>query len=186
VGDPGSVPDVVCREQCEEKKRNMSLMLTLALDCDLTRGYLVQFSTCGSGRIFWPVGATNGQHVISHTEASPQPTIHASVVLTMEMLAEFLTRLRDTPEGGGSLLDRCSILCTSELSDGRIHSNTEYPLLIAGRGNGRLRGGIHYRSTTRENTSKAVLTALQGAGVPLDSWGVAEGQTTQIISDLMT
>ena len=104
----------------------------------------------------------------------------------MEQLAVFLRTLRDTPEGDGNLLDRCSILCTTELSDGRTHSNLEFPILIAGGGNGRLRGGVHYRDTDYENASTAVLTALHGAGVELESWGVDEGRTTRVFSELLT
>ena len=82
------------------------------------------------------------------------------------------------------LLERCSILCTSELSDGLTHRNDEFPILIAGKGNGRLKGGVHYRSYTDENASKAVLTALRGAGVPAAGWGIDEGYTSASLSDL--
>ena len=95
----------------------------------------------------------------------PQPTVAAATVFTMEQLGVFLRRLRDTPEAGGNLLDRCSILCTSELADGWTHSNKDFPLLIAGRGDGRLRGGVHWRSGNDRSTSDAVLTALRG-GMP--------------------
>ena len=124
-------------------------------------------------------------HLLCHTEAQPQPTVHAGVTFTMEQLAAFLRVLRDTPEGDASLLDRCSLLVTSELSDGSLHTNTEFPLLIAGGGNGRLRPGRHVRSATRRNTSDAVLTALRGAGVALPSWGVAEGWTDQPVDELL-
>ena len=164
----------------------MSDLLALALACDLTRVFSIQFSTCGSGVVMWQVGATNGLHGVCHEEALPQPTVAAATVFTMEQLAVFLRTLRDTPEGDGNLLDRCSILCTTELSDGRTHSNLEFPILIAGGGNGRLRGGVHYRDTDYENASTAVLTALHGAGVELESWGVDEGRTTRIFSELLT
>ena len=154
-------------EPIDEKNVVMSDLLALALACDLTRVFSIQFSTCGSGVVMWQVGATNGLHGVCHEEALPQPTVAAATVFTMEQLAVFLRTLRDTPEGDGNLLDRCSILCTTELSDGRTHSNLEFPILIAGGGNGRLRGGVHYRDTDYENASTAVLTALHGAGVEL-------------------
>lgn len=171
-------------EPIEEKNAVQSELLTLALACDLTRAFSVQFSTCGSGVVMWQVGAANGLHLTCHEEGLPQPTVHAATVFTMEQLAVFLGLLRDTPEGDGTLLDQCSILCTSELSDGRIHSNTEYPLLLAGGGGGRLRPGQHVRAVG-ENASRAVLTALHGAGVELSSWGVDAGRTTRPLSDLL-
>ncbi len=180
-----SFPDEYGLELIPEKNAAMSDLLALALACDLTRAFSVQFSTCGSGVIVWQVGATNGLHTTTHDEALPQPTVDAAVTFEMDQLATFLRTLRDTPEADGNLLDHVSILCTSELSDGWLHSNQEFPILIAGKGNGRLRGGHHYRSTSLRNTSDAVLTALHGAGVALPSYGTDAGYTTSIISELM-
>ncbi|MCA9712651.1 MAG: DUF1552 domain-containing protein, partial [Myxococcales bacterium] len=83
------------------------------------------------------LGASDGMHVTCHTEADPQPLVHAATVFTMEQLAVFLQTLKDTPDGNGNLLDHSVVLCTSELSLGALHTNDEFPLLIAGRGNGR-------------------------------------------------
>lgn len=184
--EPQDVPDLYGLEQIAEKNLVMSQVLALALACDLTRSFSVQFSTCGSGVIFWEVGAVDGLHTVCHTEGLPQPTVHAATIVTMEQLATFLRTLRDTPEGSGNLLDRSSILCTTELADGWLHTIQEYPILVAGHGNGRLRGGVHYRSTSGRNTSDAVLTALHGAGVMLPTWGVDEGQTSSTITELLT
>ncbi len=179
-----SYPDVNGQEQIEAKNLAMSELLAMALSCDLTRAFSVQFSTCGSGAVFWQVGADNGLHVTCHEEPQPQPTVHAATVFTMERLADFLGVLRDTPDGENNLLESCSILCTSELSDGSIHSNTEFPLLIAGGGNGRLSEGRHLRAVGR-NTSDAGLTALRGAGVELASFGVAEGYSDSPITEIL-
>jgi hypothetical protein len=137
------------------------------------------YSSAGSGVVVWPAGANNSLHQICHDEAAPQPTVHRAVVFIMEQLAHFLRRLRDTPEGDGNLLDHCSILCTTELSEGNVHSNDEFPILVAGKGGGRLRGGVHYRSRSRENASKAVLTALRGAGLPLGGFGADAGHAAE-------
>jgi hypothetical protein len=186
IDAPTSYPDVDGQEQIEQQNEVMSDLLALALACDLTRAFSVQFSTCGSGVVVWQVGATDSLHATCHEEPLPQPVVHAATTFTMDQFAVFLRALRDTPEGDGNLLDRCSILATTELSDGYYHSNTEYPIMIAGRGNGRLRGGYHYRSTSDRNTSDAVLTALHGAGVSLAGFGSDGGYTTSTISDLFT
>ncbi len=177
-------PDIEGREQIEAKNQVMSELLALALACDLTRAFSVQFSTAGSGVIIWQAGARNSLHQICHDEALPQPTVHAATIFTMERLADFLATLRGTPEGDGNVLDRCSILCTTELSDGWRHSNQEFPIVIAGKGGGRLKGGIHYRSGNRENTSKAVLTALRGAGIEAASFGHESGRATESLGAL--
>ncbi|MGK0360042.1 MAG: hypothetical protein ACI9U2_002348 [Bradymonadia bacterium] len=182
--EPGVYPDIEGREQIAEKNQSMSRLVALALACDMTRAFSVMFSTAGSGVIVWPAGAQNSLHQMCHDEAGDQPTVHAAVTYQMERLSEFLQILRDTPDGAGNLLDNSSILCTTELSEGNRHSNDEFPVLIAGKGGGRLRGGIHYRSNTRENASMAGLTALRGAGVPMESFGEGLGRTVNAIGAL--
>lgn len=183
---PGGYPDINGQEQISARNQIMSQLMATALACDLTRVFSVLFSTCGSGVVFSEVGATEGLHSTCHTEAMPQPTVHAATTATMQYLSEFLQTLRDTPDGTGNLLDNCSLLCTTELSDGYTHSNTDFPIMIAGLGGGRLKGGYHYASPNSENTSNAVLTALQGAGVPMSSFGADEGYSNQPISDLLS
>jgi hypothetical protein len=186
---PQDVPDVNGLEQIEQKNRAMVDLLTLALACDLTRVFAFQYSVCGGGNVFWQVGMTDGLHSQCHLEPPPQPIVQAQVVFTMERLAELLRALRDTPDGKGSLLDTCSILCTSEHADGYTHSQDEFPILLAGKGNGRLKGGVHVRGAGafgQRNTSDAVLTALHGAGVTLPAWGDGDGRTTSIVSDVLT
>jgi hypothetical protein len=186
---PQDVADVGGLEQIEEKNRAMVDVLTLALACDLTRVFAFQYSVCGGGNVFWQVGMADGLHSQTHLEPPPQPVVQAQVVFTMERLGEFLRALRDTPDGRGNLLDTCSILCTTEHSDGYTHSQDEFPILIAGKGNGRLRGGVHFRGAGvfgQRNTSDAVLTALHGAGVQLPAWGEDAGRTTSVVSDVLT
>ncbi len=185
ASEPAAYADVNGQEQIEPQNIVMSQLCALALACDLTRSFSVQYSTCGSGVINWEVGATDGAHSQTHFEASPQPIVNASVTFNMAMLAQFLRTLRDTPEGEGNVLDRCSILCTSELSEGITHSNVDIPVLIAGLGGGRLKGGYHYRSGSKENTSKAALTALRGAGCDFGSYGHDGGYVTDPISSVL-
>ena len=172
-------------EPIEAKNLIMSELVALALACDATRVVSVLFSTAGSGVVWWQEGTTTGLHRLCHDEVMPQPIVHAATTRTMQQLAVFLETLRNTPDGAGNLLDTMSILCTTELTDGRTHSNQDFPILIAGKGNGRLRGNQHYRSTTDESVSKATLTALVGGGVPVTTFGEGAGFTDQTISSLM-
>ncbi len=172
--NPGDFPDVGGREQIREQNEAMSDLCALALACDLTRAFSMFFSTAGSGVIMWPVGASNGLHGINHNESAPFPIAHAATIYTMEQFGYFLAKLRDTPDAaGGNVLDRCSILATTELSEGRTHSNQEFPILICGKGGGALRGNVHHRAVGA-NASEAVLTALRGACIPAASFGVDE------------
>jgi hypothetical protein len=183
-------PEIGGQEPIQEKNEIMSDILAMALACDLTRSFSVLFSTAGAGTVFWMSGAQNGLHQIAHDErapgAEPQPTLHSATVFTMQQCAYFLDRLRSIQEGATNLLENSAILCTTELSEGNVHSNDEFPILVAGRAGGALRGGVHYRSGSRENTTKVLLTLLRAMGDTRASYGVAEGESSEVIPDLLT
>lgn len=182
-------PDLGGREQIQEKNEIMSDILAMALACDLTRSFSVLFSTAGAGTVFWQVGAQNGLHQTAHDESvagpEPQPTLNAATTFTMQQLAYFLERLRTIQEGATNLLENSAILCTTELSEGNVHSNDEFPILFAGRAGGALRSGIHYRSPNRANTTDALLTLLRAMGDPRASYGTELGESSSVISDLL-
>ncbi len=180
---PGDFPDVVGNEQMQEKNAAMSDLMTVALACGLTRSFSIMFSTCGSGVVMWNVGATDGQHYMNHTEPAPYEKQHLATQFTMTQLAYFLRKLRDTPEGDGNVLDHSSILVCTEHTEGWTHSQDDMPILVCGKGGGRLRGNVHYRDVGG-NTSRALLTALRGAGLELSSFGHEEGFTDSPITEL--
>ena len=171
-----------------EANRLLSDLLVMALACDLTRVFSVMFTQAGSGIVLSmpEVGATNGLHSHCHNDSNPQTVVQRSVVFTMKQLAYLLTKMRDTPEGDGNILDNSVVFATSELGDQYPgHSVEEFPILIAGKGGGRLRGNWHYRSTTGRSTSAAVYTALRAAGVPLpNGFGTGAGHATAGIAEL--
>jgi hypothetical protein len=183
--NPGDFPDVGGDEQMAEKNVAMSDLMTVALACGLTQSFSIMFSTCGSGVVMWNVGATDGQHYMNHTEPAPYTKQHLATQFTMTQLAYFLRKLRDTPEGDGNLLAHSSILACTEHTEGWTHSQDDMPFLICGKGNGRLRGNYHYRGNGG-NTSRALLTALRGAGLPLSSFGHEQGFTDSPITELET
>lgn len=184
-----SYPEPMGHEPIQEKNEILSDILAMALACDLTRVFSVLFSTCGAGTVFWQVGATLGLHPIAHNERDPgpelQPTLHAATVFTMKQLAYFLNRLRSTAEGAGNLLDSSAILCTTELSEGATHTNDEFPIILAGKAGGALKTGFHHRSTTRETSTKVLLTLLRALGDRRQSFGVDVAQTSEVVPALL-
>ena len=181
--DPGEFPDIGTNEQIVEKNAVMSDLVVLALACGLTHTFSVQYSTCGSGAVFWMVGATDGHHYLNHTEPAPWGVGAAVAKFNMEQLAHFLTKMRDTAEGAGNLLEHSSILACTEHSEGWTHSQDDMPMLVCGRGGGRLRGNVHWRGNG-DNTTRPLLTALRGAGLPLTEFGYEAGFTNAPITEL--
>ncbi len=182
--DPGEFPDINSNEQIVEKNKIMSDLMTLALACGLTRSFSIQYSTCGSGAVFWMVGATDGQHYMNHTEPAPYTKQADAMRFTMKQFAYFLETLKNTPEGTGNLLDQCSIYATTEHAEGWTHSQDDMPMLICGKGGGRLRGNVHAR-IDGGNTTMGPFTALVGAGLPLTQFGYEEGLANAPVSELL-
>ena len=57
--------------------------------------------------------------------------------------ARFLEKLSKIQDGDAALLDRSVLMFGSSLSDGDMHSPLNLPTLIAGGGNGTLKGNRH-------------------------------------------
>jgi hypothetical protein len=97
----------------------------------------------------------------------------------MQCLADLLQALKSIPEGAGNVLDNTVILGSSDVSDGKLHSLTDYPIVVAGGGGGFLkRPGVHYRSANKENTSTVLLSVLRAAGLQLTEFGAGGGLVT--------
>lgn len=175
---PGAFADTAQGEPLEPVMTAMSDLIALALACDQTRSFSVMFSGSTASTVFWQAGVTRGHHQLSHDEAGDQPQIQATTVFTMKMFAVLLAKLKGTPEGPGNLLDNCAILASSDCAEGKSHSNKDYPILVAGRGGGRLKHpGIHHRAPG-ENTNQVLLTLLRAAGLQRPSFGINNSLTS--------
>lgn len=163
----------------------MSELLALSLACDQTRVFSIMFSGGVSLHVYKEVGATTEHHGLSHDEGGDQPTVHAITTLIIQQLGVFLDKLKNTPEGDGNLLDRVALLASSDVSEGQPHSIDDYPILVAGGAGGALaHPGVHYRSTSKENTTKVLLTLLQAMDLPMTEYGEGGGKTDQTVAAL--
>ena len=96
-----------------------------------------------------------------------------------EQLSYFLTRLKQSPEGDGTLLDRTIVFYGS--SNSRTHNNNNYPLLVAGgRGLG-LKHGNHLRFSANTPLSNLFVTMLDRLNVPSDSFADSTGEMSELL-----
>ena len=121
--------------------RMMLDLQVIAFQSDLSRVASIMFGREGSVRTYPEIGVTDPHHPLTHHRGHPDFIERVTKIncLHAELFAHFLERLRSTPDGAGSLLDRTTILYGSALSDGNSHSSSNLPLLVAGGG----RGGHH-------------------------------------------
>jgi hypothetical protein len=175
-------PDADGRPQLSAISRALVDTLVLALACDQTRVFSHWFSHAVNNILFPIPGIDSGHHQLTHDEPGDQPKVHEILLYIMEEFRYLVKALAAVPEGDSTLLDHCAILGTSDCSLGRSHSVEEFPILIAGGCNGALQTGMHYRSTSSENTSKVLLTLSRAMGLTLDSYGKGDGLVTSSLS----
>ena len=156
----------------------------LAFQTDLTRISTYQIGSYGPSRArTFPavLGLKPDWHGLAHAagkKGGPENLGRFDQFLA-ENLARFLTRLKETPEGDGCLLDRTLVLYGS--SNSRTHQNHNYPLLLAGgRGLG-LKHNQFLHFDEKTPMSNLFVTMLQALGVEtesfVDSTGSLDGLT---------
>jgi hypothetical protein len=89
----------------------------------------------------------------------------------MSKIAYLLERLRDTPDGDGSLLDNSLLLYGSGMSNSNQHDHQPLPVLMAGGAGGRMRGGRHIEAAVETPLSNLQLGILKMLDLPVDSFG---------------
>jgi hypothetical protein len=167
---PNSPPYVRNHEELEYITQTMSDILTVALACDLARAFFFRFTEMQSDTVFWPLNQTEGLHTLTH-DGSAQEQVHQAIVFGIKQLAYLCKKLRDIPVGTSTLLDQACIMGTTEHDQGDTHSTDDMPVVVVGRAGGKLKTGVHYRSTSGENATKTHLTCLHAVGVPVTSFG---------------
>jgi hypothetical protein len=173
-------PDVEGRPQLQARNRAIADLLAMACACDQTRVFGHYFTEPINDLLF--DGASAGHHDLTHNEQGEQPEVHEITVQCVEAYASFIEAFRSVPEGDGTLLDRCAILGTSEVSLGRTHSVDELATLVAGSASGQLVNGIHHRAVGQENVCKLMLTLARACGALVPSFGVDDAFTADGLS----
>jgi hypothetical protein len=152
-------------------------LLALALQTDQTRVFTFMMAREVSQRTYPEIGVTEPHHSISHHANRPAAIAgHAKLnAYHLSMVAKFLERLRNTPDGDGSLLDHSLILYGSGMSDGNGHTGSPLPHVMIGGAGGRVKGNRHIVMPENTPMANLLLAMAQKAGVEQDRFGVSTG-----------
>jgi hypothetical protein len=125
----------------------LSDLIALAFTCDVTRvaTYMFEhsFSDVRSFSSFLP-GVTGRHHSITHANTAAALAQEEKInTFYIERFAYLMKKLKDAKEGNGSVLDNSIIYFTSEFGDGHGHNMRDLPMVLAGKGGGKLKAGIH-------------------------------------------
>ena len=89
---------------------------------------------------------------------------------------KFLKRLRETPDGDGSLLDHSLILFGSGMSESNTHSRLDIPTLLAGGAAGKMKGNRHVAAKPETPFANLLLEIAQKFGVETEKFGLSNGR----------
>jgi hypothetical protein len=144
----------------------------LAFQADITRVSTMLYARDLTSRSYPESGVHDGFHGISHHAENPA-TIARYAKLNqyhIKCLAYFVEKLKNTPDGDGTLLDHSLILYGTNMGDSNQHLHYDVPHVLIGGASGQLKGNRHLAYK-----SKTVPTGNMLASI-LDLYGVHEDQ----------
>ena len=170
---PIGVPDSF-REHVEV----MFDLQALAFMSDLTRVFSFKMGRDASGRVYPESGTTRGFHPASHHGEREDRVLEFAKINTyhVSLIPYFLEKLKNTPDGDASLLDRTMVVYGSPMGNSNIHNHKRCPLFLAGHANGQLKGNSHVITEDRTPMANVMLTLLHKLGRDdLESFGDSTG-----------
>ncbi len=167
--------------------RTMYNLIYLAFKTDSTRYATYMLQSMNSSKwdnipIALGLGVTH--HLLAHNAV--QGGVHLEKLgqydkFQADLLAEFITKLADTPEGEGTMLDNTVVLYGS--SNSQTHVNTNYPMmLVGGEKFGLRQGAFHDLGENAPPLSNLYLTLLNAMDVPVEKFSDSNGTTSEIVA----
>ncbi len=150
-------------------------LIALAYATDLTRVFTFMLSRDVTQRTYPEIGITEPHHALSHHSGNEEKK-QLLVKLNryhVSLFEKFLKRLRETPEGDGSVLDNSMIMFGSGMGESQVHSRLDIPTLLVG--GFKQRGSRHIQAPKETPIANFLLSLGQYYGVEMDSFGISTG-----------
>lgn len=122
-------------------------------------------------------GVQGKHHALSHhgRDNKKRDMIQLITRHHVELYARMLKKMHSIKEGDKTLLDNSLVLFGSSLWDGNAHNAPQRPLLVAGKGGGKVQTGLHQVHKRKTPMNNLLLGMLQTAGCPVESFGNSTG-----------
>jgi hypothetical protein len=166
---PVGVPD-----SFEEHVKLMFDLQAIAFSSDITRVFAFKLGRDASNRVYPDSGVKTAFHSASHHQEREDRIGDFAKInhYHVSMVPYFLNKLKNTPDGDGTLLDNTLVLYGSAMGDSNVHNHKRVPLFLAGHAGGRLPGGLHLRAADGTPLANVMLSVLHTLGVDdVDKFG---------------
>jgi len=173
VDQPAGVPDGF-----EPHVRLLYDLQLLAYQSDLTRVITFMYGREQTGRPYPQIGIPEPHHSLTHHQNDPVKMERCTTIQTyhVKLFADYLEKLRATPDGDGSLLDNIILMYGAGMSDSNSHNHSNLPMLLLGGGSGQLKGGRHLKYPKDKPAANLLVTVMDKLGVPRERIGDADGK----------
>ena len=173
VDEPVGIP-----EDYKTHARLQMDLLALAYQTDLTRVSTFMLAKEVSGRAYPEIGVSDSHHPLSHhqDEAAKLERLHMVNEYHFQQFAHLVTKLAETPEGDGTLLDHTALLYGTGISDSNTHFHDDLPVAVVGGQAAGIRGGRYVRHAEGTPIANLYVSLLDRLGVHVDSFGDSTGQ----------
>jgi hypothetical protein len=154
----------------------------LAYQSDLTRVITFMYGREQSGRPYPQIGIPEPHHPLTHHQNDPVKMEKCAKIQVyhVKLFADYLEKLRNTPDGDGSLLDHVVLLYGGGISNSDRHTHGPLPTLVVGGGAGAIKGGRHLVYPEDTPLTNLQLTLLNILGVPAEQLGDSTGQFREL------
>ncbi len=183
VIDPKTAPTERPNDHAEHVRLMMDMM-ALAFQTDTTRVSTFMFGNAVSNVSFrFLEGVSAGHHDVSH-HANDADKLRQYAIISrwhVEQYAYLLSKLAAMQEGDSTVLDNSMVLFASALSDGNKHDPHRLPLLLAGRGGGRIDSGQHLSYSEDSPLANLYVSMLDAFGAPVERFADSTGNLTGLL-----
>ena len=158
--------------------RLMYDLLALAFEGDITRSATFMLGRDLSGSSFPESGYTGGWHGTSHHGDKPENIANYAKMnrYHVQNLAYFAEKLKNIPDGDGSVLDHILIYKGSNMGNSHRHAHEKVPVILIGGIDGTFKGNRHIvYPDNKERTSNMLLSILHKYGIERDRFGSSTG-----------
>jgi hypothetical protein len=158
--------------------RLMFDLQVLALQGDVTRVITFQLARETSTRTYPEIGVSEPHHPLTHNGGDPEKLAKCAKInaFHVSLFSYFLQKLKNTPDGDGTLLDHTTYLYGSGMSNADKHDHVNLPILVAGG-----KGGRHIRYEKPTPLANVHLSLLDRVGVRVDRFADSQGKVQELI-----
>jgi hypothetical protein len=156
-------------------------MMALAWQANRTNVASMRMVKEASMRVYSNLGISEAFHPTSHWGGFPERIANLRLIQKYhtEIFAKFVARLKNMPDGDGSMLDHSIVLFGSNMANSDAHDADPLPQMLLGRGNGAIKGGQHLNYKKDTPHANLLITILDRAGIPAEDYkGFADATGT--------